>query len=104
MRCREPVEGQQVRLGLQQQPGHLGHPALQVRHRLTQQPPGVLEVGGPEDRPDRRPDQLLQILGAVAEGITEEVDGAALPGSAQHLGDRGLEALVGVGDHQLDSR
>jgi hypothetical protein len=71
---------------------------------LAQQPPGLLEVGGPEDRADRRPDQLLEILRAVAEGVAEEVDGAALPGRAQDLGDRGLAALVGIGDDQLDAR
>jgi hypothetical protein len=53
---REGVEGQQIRLGLQQQPGHLGHPVLQMRHGLTQQPPGLLERVGPEDRADRRAD------------------------------------------------
>jgi hypothetical protein len=37
----------------------------------------------------------------VPERIAEEVDGAALPWSAEHLGDRLLEAFVGVGDHQL---
>jgi hypothetical protein len=36
----------------------------------------------------------------VAEHVTQEVDGAALPRAAQHLGDRGLEASVGVGDAQ----
>ena len=39
----------------------------------------------------------------MAQGVTEEVDGAALPWGAEHLGDRGLEALVGVGDDQLDA-
>jgi hypothetical protein len=30
---------------------------------LVQQPPGHLEVGGPEDRADGRADQLLEVLG-----------------------------------------
>jgi hypothetical protein len=37
----------------------------------------------------------------VPQGVAEEVDGAALPGRTQHLGDGLLEALVGVGDDQL---
>jgi hypothetical protein len=36
----------------------------------------------------------------VAEHVSEEVHGAALPGHAEHLADRGLEALMGVGDAQ----
>ena len=83
---RQGVEGQQVRLGLQQQPGDHGHPALQVGNGPGQQPPGLLQVGGPEDRPDRRPDQLLEVLGAMPQRIAQEMDGATLPWSAQHPG------------------
>jgi hypothetical protein len=72
-------------------------------HGLLQQSPSLLERTCPEDRPDRRPNQLLQILRAGPEGIAQEMDCAALPGAAQHPGDRGLEALVGVRDHQLDA-
>src|SRR5829696_7768856 len=77
----EPIEGEQVGLGLQQQPGDLGHPALQVSDGVGQQPLGLLEVAGPEDRTDRGADQLLQVLGTVAQDIPEEVDRAALPGA-----------------------
>jgi hypothetical protein len=73
-------------------------------HRLAEQPAGLLEAGGAEDGANRRPDQLLQVLGAVPQRIAEEVHGATLPGAAQHLGDGLLEALVGVGDHQLHAR
>ena len=34
----------------------------------------------------------------VALHVAQEVHGAALPGAAEHLGDRLLQALVGVGD------
>ena len=37
----------------------------------------------------------------MAEHVAQEVDSAALPGAAEHLGDGGLEAGVGVGDDQL---
>jgi hypothetical protein len=37
----------------------------------------------------------------VAEHVSEEVDGAALPGAAKDLADGGVEAGVGVGDDQL---
>jgi hypothetical protein len=39
----------------------------------------------------------------VAEQVPQEVDGAALPPAAQHLGDGCDQAGVGVGDDQLDS-
>ena len=39
----------------------------------------------------------------VAEAVSEEVHGAALPGAAEDLGDRGLQAGVGVGDGELDA-
>jgi hypothetical protein len=41
---------------------------------LAEQPPGLLEVGSAEDRADRRPNQLLQVLGAVAKRVAEEVE------------------------------
>jgi hypothetical protein len=68
---------------------------------VLEQPPGLGKRVGAEDRADRRSDQLLQILGAVAQGVAQEMHGAALPWSAQHLRDRLLEAFVGVGDDQL---
>ena len=37
----------------------------------------------------------------MPERVPEEVDGAALPGRAQHLRDGLLEAFVGVRDDQL---
>src|SRR4029450_8745430 len=49
----------------------------------------------------RSADKLLQVLRTVPERIAEEVDGASLPWRAEHLGDRLLETLVGVRDHQL---
>jgi hypothetical protein len=67
---REAIKGQQVRLGLQQQPGDLRHPALQVGDGLGQQPPGLLDRAGAEDRADRGADQLLEVLGTVPKGVT----------------------------------
>src|SRR5215216_1581850 len=37
----------------------------------------------------------------MAEAVPEEVDAAALPRHAQHLRDRRLQSLVGVGDAEL---
>jgi hypothetical protein len=41
------------------------------------------------------------VAAGVAEAVPEEVHGAALPGTAEHLRDRRLEPLVGVGDDEL---
>ncbi len=44
------------------------------------------------------------IASNLAEAVSEEVDGAALPGgAAEDPGDRGLEAGVGVGNDQLNA-
>jgi hypothetical protein len=43
------------------------------------------------------------VLARVPEAVSEEVHGAALPGAPEDLGDRGLQAAVGVGDGQLDA-
>jgi hypothetical protein len=45
--------------------------------------------------------ELPRPLAGVPEAVSEEVDGAALPGAAEHLRDRGLQPAVGVGDREL---
>jgi hypothetical protein len=39
----------------------------------------------------------------MGQDVAHEVDAAALPGGGEDLGDGGLDALVGIGDHQLDA-
>src|SRR3546814_14601239 len=39
----------------------------------------------------------------MGQGVAHEVDAAALPAGAEHAGHGRLDALVGVGDHQLDA-
>jgi len=41
------------------------------------------------------------IAAGMAQAVSEEVHGAALPRRAEDLGDRVLQPLVGVGDDQL---
>jgi hypothetical protein len=43
----------------------------------------------------------LLVFADVPERLAQEVHRAALPGAAQHLGDRLLEAGVSIGDDQL---
>jgi hypothetical protein len=54
------------------------------------------EGGGDEGRDD--PPALLAGMG---QGVPHEVDAAALPGGAEHLRDRGLDAFMAVGDDQF---
>eukprot|EP01137_Pigoraptor_chileana_P013759 Opistho-2@67633 len=58
-------------------------------------------VGLKEDLADGSSDYRVLALGHVGQRVSHEVDAAALPGGAEHTGDRGLEALVGIGDDQL---
>ena len=44
----------------------------------------------------------MLVLARAAEAVPEEVHGAALPGAAEHLGQRRLEPWVGVRDGELD--
>jgi hypothetical protein len=39
----------------------------------------------------------------VCQDVAHEVHAAALPAGVEHLGDRGLDTLMGIGDHQLDA-
>ena len=48
-------------------------------------------------------DDAASALAGMRQHVAHEVDAAALPGGAEHLGDGGLDALMGVGDDQLDA-
>ena len=67
-----------------------------MRDRLREAVAGLLEGVGIEDRPDQRGRQAVLVLAGVAEAVPEEVNGAALPGAAENLCDRRLQAGVGV--------
>jgi hypothetical protein len=98
---REGVEGQDVVLGALEHAGDLGQRALQRRDCLGERVAGAGEIGGVEDRANQRRQEPVLVLARVAEAVSEEVHRAALPRRAQHLGDRVLQSLVGVGDDQL---
>jgi hypothetical protein len=51
---------------------------------------------------DERCDHAPAALAGMGERVAQEVHAAALPGGAEHAGDRRLDALVRVRDHQLD--
>ena len=97
----ERVEGDDVLLGVFEQCRDLAEPPFEVRDRLREPIARLLEVLGVEDRPDQRCQQPVLIFARMAQAVSEEMHGAALPGAAQHLGDRGLQAGVRVTDREL---
>jgi hypothetical protein len=42
-------------------------------------------------------------LDGMGKYVAREVDTTTLPGGRQNLGDRGLDAFMGIGDDQLDA-
>jgi hypothetical protein len=94
--ARERVEAEQIRFGVEQQLGDLGRDRLQALDDLGEPLARLLAGVGGEEAADRGRDHRLLALGAVAEHVAEEVHGAALPGRAEHLPDRGPQALVAV--------
>jgi hypothetical protein len=102
----EAVEGEQVLLGLFEQRGDLRNRRRQPLDHRGCSVPGVAQILGVEDLAQGGGDHVALPLLAVAVHVADEMHGAALPGAAQHLGDRGLEAEVVVGDaepHPLQS-
>mgnify|MGYP000432239854 CR=1 FL=1 len=70
----------------------------------TQLVPGRLRVGLGEDRSDGGGDHLFVALGDMGQQVAHQMHFASLPrGALEHAGDGGLQAGVGVGDHQLDA-
>ena len=89
---RERVERQDVGLGVFEHGGDLAYPAVQMRDRFREPIVGLGLGVGVKDRPDQRAEQAVLVLARMAETVTREMDGAALPGAAKDLGDRGLQA------------
>jgi hypothetical protein len=100
VRGREAVEGQQVLLGLQQQLRDLRRGLGEPFDHLAAAARGLLVAVGVEDLPERGRDHPALGRPTVAQHVSDEVHGAALPRAAQHAGDRVLEPEVLVGDAQ----
>jgi hypothetical protein len=103
MRRREGHVGQHVGLGVVEEAGEFG----QLGPQLFGHPSplgaclvGVVlgKAGGDEGR-----DHPPAALAGVGQDVAHEGNAAALPGTVHDLGDCRLDALVAVGDHQLDA-
>lgn len=92
---REGHEGQDVLLGLLEQPGDFRRSTLELGDSVSQAGPGLSAFGGGEDRADDRSQGVVLVASGVAAKIPEEVDGAALPGRAEDGGQRVLSVPGG---------
>jgi hypothetical protein len=92
VRGRERVEGEGVGLGVLEHARDLAEPAVEMRDRFGEPVARLGERVGVEDRPDQRREQPVLIAARVAQAVTQEVNGAALPSAAQDPCDRGLQA------------
>lgn len=54
-----------------------------------------------ERRGDEGGHDTPSALSGMGQGIPHEVNPATLPGRIQHLADRNLDALIGIGDDEL---
>jgi hypothetical protein len=100
---RERVEREHVGLGVLDHRRDLPQPAFELLDRLAQPPARVIAVVGGEDRADDRAQHVVLLAAHVAAQIPEEVHGAALRRRPEDLGERGLQARVGVADGELDA-
>ncbi|MBA3262490.1 MAG: hypothetical protein H0T69_08495 [Thermoleophilaceae bacterium] len=96
------VEGEDVLVGRLEHRSDFGQRPLELLDCSAERLARGLAVGLIEERPDQRREQAVLVLARVPEAVSEEVDGAALPGRAEHLRQGGLEARVGVRDGELD--
>ena len=102
-RCwaREGHVGQDVMLALVHQRREFGPAGPELIGDLPPGMMGGIGVGLEEGLPQRGGDHGVLAFRHMGQGVAHPMDPAALPGGAEHAGDRLLEALVGIGDHQL---
>ena len=83
-------------LGVFEHRRDLPEPPVEVRDGFREPIARLFERVGVEDRADQRAEQAVLVLAGMPEAVAEEMHGAALPGAAQDLRDRGLQAGVRV--------
>jgi hypothetical protein len=86
---RERVEGEDFLLGLLEQRRDLAHPALKLGDGGGEPVARLLSGGGVEDRADQRREHAVLVAAGMAQEVSQEVHGSALPRCAEHLRQRG---------------
>ena len=62
-----------------------------------------IRVGSQESLADRRGDHGVLDLGDIRQGVSDPMNSTALPARTKHARNGMPQALVGIGDHQLDA-
>ena len=96
----QQVEGDQVLLGLFEQPADLRRDRLEALEHVPDPLARVGLVFGVEHLAQGGGDQPALIAAAVGEHVSDEVHRAPLPRAGEHAGDGVLEPLVLIGDRQ----
>ena len=102
-RGREGHVSQHVGLDLIHERGELGDLGSELIGDLAPLGAGGLGILLGEGGCDEGGDDAAALASGMGQQVTHEMDAAALPGGMKDLGDRGLQPLMGVGDHQLDA-
>jgi len=100
---REAHIGENVRLRFVEEAGEPGQFGAELIGDPAPLRAGGLGVILREGRGDEGGDAAPSDIAGAGEDVAHEVDAAALPGGVQHLGDGGLDAFRGIGNHQLDA-
>ncbi len=100
----EGIEREQVLFGLLEQRRDFRQRRAQPLQGIADELASSLARVGVEGRPEQCRDHPLLVFADVAERLAQEVHRAALPGAAEYLPDRLLEAGMRVGDDELDAR
>ena len=100
--AREGHVGQHVVLAGVHEIGQLGPARTQLFGDLVPCFARMFAVGLFEGLADRSRDDGVLAAGDMGQRVAHPVNAAALPGGFEHAGDGGLEAGMGIADHQPD--
>ena len=96
-------EGEHILFGVAHHGGEFWEPSDQGVYDLAPLGDGGLMILLHEGSADGGGDHEALSLADMGQGVPHEVNPAALPGCAEHLGGGCLETLVGIRDDQLDA-
>ena len=99
----EAHEGEDVSLGFIHERGQLRDFGAQLIRNLAPLLARCLGVLLNEGSANECSNDAAALAAGMGQDVTHEVHPTALPGGMQDFADGGLDAFVGIGDHQLDA-
>ena len=99
----EAHEGEDVSLGFIHERGELRHFGTQLIGNLAPLLASRLGILLNEGGADEGGNDTAALAAGVGQDIAHEVHPTALPGGMKDFADGGLNAFMGIGDHQLDA-